>query len=222
LPVEVINISVGGWSTEDEISYLEHVGVGFAPDLVLVAFVLNDADGAGGLDVWDSFRLQYEKSALRFSCLLSYVYAKIGQRCFVRRYVEETLNDSMNQRDIWNGCFRELNRGREIASSVGSAYAVAIIPFMYDLSSSHPFLPLHQMIAGNCEQDGIPVLDLLPAFMGQQYERLWVHASDPHPNEKGHALIAEGLLRFIEDDHLLQDIRPARAGAVPDRSGHPE
>jgi hypothetical protein len=182
---------------------LREMGVKFAPDLVLVAYVLNDADYAGNLDVWEGFRQQYEKSWCRFSHVLSFAYARLGQHFFVRKYVAEMTAGSLREEGKWLRSFKELERGREIARSVGAAFAVAILPFMYDLKEDNPFLPIHRLIQEYCIHHDIPVTDLFPVFKGQKYADLWVHESDPHPNEKGHELIARGLFDFIISKQLL-------------------
>ena len=41
-PVEVINASVSGWGTDDEVTYLIRYGVRFQPDIVLVAMTLHN------------------------------------------------------------------------------------------------------------------------------------------------------------------------------------
>ena len=41
-PVEVINASVSGWGTDDEVTYLARYGARFQPDLILVAMTLHN------------------------------------------------------------------------------------------------------------------------------------------------------------------------------------
>ena len=53
---EVLTFAVGGWGTRDQINFLEHAGIDFDPDLVIVVYVLNDAEYAGGLDRWGNSR----------------------------------------------------------------------------------------------------------------------------------------------------------------------
>jgi lysophospholipase L1-like esterase len=201
--VEVLNFAVGGWGTRDQISYLRAQGLAFSPDLVLVAYVLNDADYAGGLDVWEGFRQQYEGGLLRFSSVLSFAYASLAQSLFVEDYVDEMIAQSLDEGSKWAASFEELRRGRDLAEAAGARFAVAILPFMYDLNEDHAFLPIHQMIADFCRSQGIPVRDVLPAFFGRRHTDLWVHPSDPHPNREGHRLIAEALEEFVVDEGLL-------------------
>jgi hypothetical protein len=41
-PVEVVNASVSGWGTDDELTYLTRHGIRFQPDLVLVGMTLHN------------------------------------------------------------------------------------------------------------------------------------------------------------------------------------
>lgn len=43
-PIEVINTGVGGYNLYQEAAYLEHTGVSYEPDLILVLFIQNDLD----------------------------------------------------------------------------------------------------------------------------------------------------------------------------------
>ncbi len=53
-PVEVVNASVSGWGTDDELMYLEKYGARWEPDLILVALTLNN-------DVKDNLRERFHK-----------------------------------------------------------------------------------------------------------------------------------------------------------------
>ena len=63
-------------------SYLEHTGMQFSPDLIIVAYVLNDAGYEVGLDIWESFINQYENIYLRWSYFISFVHGRIAQKLY--------------------------------------------------------------------------------------------------------------------------------------------
>lgn len=197
-PVEVLNFGISGWATRDEILFYERMCAFFKPDLTIVAYVLNDADHAGGLDVWDNFRLQYECKSLRRSYFASWIYASVKRRLVAQRYMKSLVQSAHADRSKWDESFAYLSTGRRIAAANGSRYLVALFPFMYSLDDHYPFLSLHQMVGGYCRQDSIPFLDLFPAFKGHPYTDLWVHPTDQHPNEIGHRLAAEALSRHIQ------------------------
>lgn len=64
-------------------------------------------------------------------------------------------------------------------------------------------LPVHKLIESHCNQNNIPVRDFFSEFFGHNHSQLWVHASDPHPNEKGHKVIAKALSEFIHVNDLF-------------------
>ncbi|MDH3211643.1 MAG: SGNH/GDSL hydrolase family protein [Myxococcales bacterium] len=202
---EVLTLAAGGWGTRDEINYLERAGIGFEPDLVIVVYVLNDAEYAGGLDLWGRFRQQYENRRLQSSYLASYVYAGFARRRLARAYIDDLVVRSRKQRGDWAASFGDLARGRRIAESAGARFAVAIFPFLYELDAGYPFRPLHEMVAQFCTWNGIRVIDLFDAFEGHSDTDLWVHPSDQHPNEDGHRIAADALADFIRREHLLPD-----------------
>jgi hypothetical protein len=207
-PVEVVNISVGGWGTAEEIAHLESVGVQYAPDLVLVIFVLNDAAYAGGLDLWQEFVAQYQDYALKDSYLFSYLFARIARATLARSYIEDLVGRSEQDIAKWNDAFSELLRGKHLAKAAGAEFSVAIFPFLYALDQSYPFRGLHERVADFCEENDIAVVDLFSAFAGRDYAELWVHPSDQHPNEEGHAIAADALAAFIQERALLRDSKP--------------
>jgi lysophospholipase L1-like esterase len=53
-PVEVINASVSGWGTDDELAYFVREGIKYRPDLILVAMTLHN-------DVNDNLREEYHE-----------------------------------------------------------------------------------------------------------------------------------------------------------------
>jgi lysophospholipase L1-like esterase len=202
-PVEVLNFGVSGWQTRDEIIFLSEFAMKFKPDLVLVVYVLNDADRAGGLDFWNNFRRTYENRKLNHSYLLSYIYARIARTVYGRRYIDSLLESALMEKEKWDASFRQLLRGQELAKRGGFKYGVLIFPFMYELTDEYPFKPLNKMISDYCENHNIPVNDILPAFRGIPYTDLWVHGSDQHPNEKSHRIAAEAMAEFVLKENLL-------------------
>jgi hypothetical protein len=54
-PIEVVNASVSGWGTDDELVYLEKYGARWEPDLILVAMTLHN-------DVKDNLRERFHRN----------------------------------------------------------------------------------------------------------------------------------------------------------------
>ncbi len=203
--IEVLNLGISGWGTTDEINYLAARGADLAADLVLVIYVLNDADSAGGLDLWKEFRETYEATGvLRHSYFLSFAYARIARHLYARRYVDGMVERAARDEASWQTSLAGLTFGRDLVRAWGGRFGVVIFPFMYQLEEDYPFRSLHSKVSRHCETNAIPVLDLLPAFTGRRYEALWVHPTDQHPNEIGHRIAAEAIAAFILNSHLLK------------------
>lgn len=202
-PVEVVNFSLGGWGTAEEIDYLERVGIHFDPDLVLVVFVLNDAGYAGGLDLWQDFTARVQNQRLKRSYLASWLYSRWARATLGREYVEQLVSDSAAERAKWDAALARLADGRRAANGVGARFAVALFPFLYALDDDYPFAALHARVADFCAAHRIAFVDLLDAFRGRDYAELWVHPSDQHPNERAHEIAAAALTAFISERNLL-------------------
>lgn len=201
--VEVFDFAVGGWDTAQEIAYLEQAGLDLAPDLVVVVYVLNDADDAGAIDLWTGFVSHQERGPFAWSHLARWLRGRLGRRELGRRYVEQLVEVSSGVDHLWQQSFADLARGRDLTKARGARFAVAIFPFLYLLDERYPFRPVHERVLAACRAEGIEVLDLFGAFEGQDYEDLWVHASDQHPNERGHAIAADALADWIVERRLL-------------------
>jgi len=197
--VEVLNLAVGGWGTRDQIAYLEQRGMRFEPDVVVVVYVLNDADYVADLDLWDRFRARYESRSFRQSYLLSWIHAVLHRRALARAYIESLVARAREKQEHWDRSFRMLRLGRAVAEAGGARFAVAIYPFLYLLDERYPFAPLHERVREACDRSGIPVLDLFPAFAGRDYAELWVHPSDQHPNGEAHGIAARALAGFLRE-----------------------
>ena len=202
--VEVLNVAVGGWSTVDEIAYLSQRGLHFKPDVVLVVYVLNDAEYAANLDLWNDFRAEWEFEQLsKRSYFLSFVAARLALHFDSEAYAKHILYQALEDREAWRRSLTALNRGNEISSSAGAGFAVAVFPFIYMLDESYPFKVVHDMLLKHCADNDLTCIDLLPSFLGQDFVDLWVHPSDQHPNERGHALAAKALATFLLESNTL-------------------
>lgn len=202
--VEVLNMGQSQWGTSDEIHYFAHEGRRYRPDLVLLIYVLNDANYAGDLDLYDRFRHVYEPSGwVRRSYLLSFVQATVGREIFGQLYVHSMLDSALRERAKWRRSLELVSHGDRIARGIGARFALVIFPFMYQLDDRYPFTPLHAMVASHATQSGIPVLDLLPHLQTRRYTDFWVHPSDPHPSHVAHALAADAISQFVLDEGLL-------------------
>ena len=185
---EVLNLGVGNYNTVQEVTLLRSVGLQFDPDLILLAYFINDAEPT---------------TQVRYNYLLehSYLCALLASR--LRRLPFGT--GSLSYKDYYRGlytsgqpgwlaeqaAFRELAK---LAQHEKIPIIVYILPELHDLSAAYPFLDIHQEVAKFVAGLGLPIVDLLPEFSGYSPEiNLWVTPTDAHPNAIAHSIIAKGI-----------------------------
>jgi hypothetical protein len=88
---------------------------------------------------------------------------------------------------------------RDWCQARGIRLGVVIWPLFQGLEDAerYPFTTIHRVVREFCEAEALPVLDLLPHFLGQDPLALWVDWSDQHGNERAHALAAAPIARFV-------------------------
>ena len=119
--VEVQNFGLGAWGTRSEYHYLVKEGLSFDPDLVVVIFTPNDAEYAGGLDIWQDFRAAYEApAALRGSYLASWVYSNVARIVLGRLYVEGLVEGALAEGQEWQGALAILKGMKRMLGDAGS------------------------------------------------------------------------------------------------------
>ena len=65
-----------------------------------------------------------------------------------------------------------------------------MVPDIHSLTN-YPLGFVHETFAQTARDNGFAYIDLLPAFQGLTPEEIWAMPGDPHPNARGHALMAD-------------------------------
>ena len=98
---------------------------------------------------------------------------------------------------------RALERFAALQGRHGFQLIGVIWPVMYSLDESYPFAAIHEKIVRTLGNLGVPVVDLLPHFRGMDARDLWVHRTNQHPNEVGHAIAARAILEYLEENGVV-------------------
>jgi hypothetical protein len=80
---------------------------------------------------------------------------------------------------------------RDSCAGDGVRLLVVVFPMLSQLARGYPFVEFHRSVDDFCRESGIDCLDTLPRFVGREERELWVHPTDQHMNDVGHALLAE-------------------------------
>lgn len=224
--VEVLNLGVSDYNTEDELARLTNLGLKLEPDTVLLFYVLNDIELKNEyLEAQQSesnpsqeesqpsitrkedraFRDTLYDAVVRlrkYSHFLAYLAPRIAA---LGRQLGFDLPSSGSD---WSRMYAENVEGwqrskkamlemKRLGEKNGFEFALVLFPLFTNLRGAYPALKSHEVIAQFSEENDIPFLDLLDVYKGINATSLWVSPTDGHPNTKGHKIAADAIYEFI-------------------------
>ena len=215
--VEVINAGIPRSYPETQRLLLEHYGLDFAPDLVLVHFLPNDViDTYYGLDAVDVTEGGYliTSDAVRALEALPAPLRWIEGRCHLAHWLFTRVVTARRERRmpvVWSDVYVE-NGAHEVAwqklekqyaamvefaSAHGIQIAFVHIPHGWPLDDSAAYPG--RRLARFCEQQRVLCIDLLAPIRAAQRERELYWPRDGHANREGARVIARGLFDALRD-----------------------
>lgn len=205
--VEVMNFSVPGYSSRNEVLAVRRVLKEWSPDLIFLEITLNDPEmkqfnphdkKMAGSEPVTGGVFDYWKS-------LAWAVSRIRNTMSVhetRRYYQKLFEDD---RTLSN--FRVSLRNIANAASKANVKLAAVIFPLFSFSledDSYPFFHAHDVIHDILGSLGVPYLDLYPRFRGLDPYRLQADpVLDPHPNEIAHRIAAEELYYWLPKNNLV-------------------
>ncbi len=195
-PCEVLNFAVTGYSTRDEVNLFQSRVAAFRPDLVIVAYCMNDP--VSGIDQ-PLPRYFAPKKWYHRSHLFRFVAKRFHERRVRRlggsdyyRYVHAPEGPE------WPTVVAAFGALEERAGALGIPVLVAIFPWVREPAwEEYPYPGLHEQVAREAAAHGFRVLDLLPAFRAHAPFDVVFSPTDPHPTALGHRIAGEELARVL-------------------------
>jgi len=194
IEVETINGGVPGYNTEQEAVELESLLPRIRPDLLVLVFVMNDAETERTLVTPPSVYYRYARS-------WAWERAKLELR---RRWpaLDDWLPSRLNLYDFdyprsfaagepkREACRRALARVAADARSARLPLLLLVVPDVSKpLGAGYPFAAIHRTVDGWATELGIEVRDLLPAVSARDAQTLRV-PGDGHPDAAAQSLFA--------------------------------
>jgi hypothetical protein len=220
-PWESIVLATPGIDTEQEEVILEQEGFAYSPDLVVLGYVLNDAEDPGAAEqrrarAWteaeEEKRLQpfWRRSAL-LSLIADRLHATRENRDRIRNHLDLYREGQPGFVAVRKSIDAMANRCR----AAGVPFVVVLFPlFANPLDEHYPFASVHEKVGAIVRSAGATVVDLLPYYRGMDWHLLVVEgARDEHPNELAHRIAAQALLSVLESTALPPLSRMARVPA---------
>jgi lysophospholipase L1-like esterase len=203
--VEVLNFGVPGYNLAQEIETLRSRAFAFSPDVVVVAFCLNDLEGVFSYELG----LVQDRAARR-GTLLGWVREAILAHSRLFAWVEYRLAELEARRRFVRvrnplyaprreGALRRQRRTlaarlavlRALLAPRGIEGVVAVFPSLTGSWASYPHADLHRVVVEEAEKAGLVAVDLFPCYAGYHYRSVRVDVV--HPNPMGHRVAAHAL-----------------------------
>jgi hypothetical protein len=112
-------------------------------------------------------------------------------------YVHELDENYLRNPDAIAWLGRQLDAIAEEADDLDVCSVMLIHPVLSWLRGPHPFARHYEVVEPLARSRGFEVVRGYPAVAGERDTSLWVSPYDPHPNARGHELLAAGLAEAL-------------------------
>ena len=193
-----------GFDTGDELQQLEECfGQHYQIDQVVLVYCLNDT--ADLFPEWAEtvhrVRAAAEQSGwlLRNSFLVNTLYYRLfaPRNAGVGRYFEYVAEGYRGSH--WEQQQQRLKAFRDLVESHGGRLLVVTFPFFQGLGPHYEYQFMHDELNQCWRELGVPHLDLLTVYRTLPPRKLIVSRFDSHPNEYAHALAADAIEKFLQE-----------------------
>jgi lysophospholipase L1-like esterase len=219
-PWEVVNLALPGMNTAMQAAQLRDVGLAYGPDVVVLGYVLNDAEDTQAMaerqaryaEEWRQRREEKRRRRIagpplhERSALFRWVRARVEATGANRRSIEDYVLMYRDDEPGWLAAQRALRDMGEACRSRGVPLVVLVFPKLalpsrgMSLDERYPFAAIHAKIARAAGDAGANVVDLFPAFRGLRWEVLVADGvDDEHPNEIAHRIAARSLVAALDE-----------------------
>jgi lysophospholipase L1-like esterase len=188
--VEVLNAGIGNYNAERYIERFLHRLTPLRPtDLLILAFVRDGEpleQGGGNL------LLRNSQLAVTAWTVVNRLLGSFGAETLVEHYrriysPDSTAVTEMNAEFAKLAAYTRQHRIRVI---------LAMVPDIHNLDQ-YPLQFVHDIFSTTARDNGFAYLDLLPALKGLAASEIWAMPGDPHPNARGHALMADAIYPIL-------------------------
>lgn len=196
---DVLNMGVSGYNTQDEALVLEHKGLAWKPDLIILGYVLNDPE-TGPVQPLTSY---FQEPAVWQRFHLARLIAQVKHGLDVKflgggdyyRYLHAEGHEH------WQSVVSGLEEIRLLTEERQIPVLVVVFPERPEKRwGSYLYDDLHQQVVDISREKDFAVIDLLERFKKHPPRRMRVRLFDSHPSTWGHAVAADAIYQWIETE----------------------
>jgi lysophospholipase L1-like esterase len=196
LSFEFVNAGIGNYNTHFQHTLFARQYPVVKPDLLVLHYFISDVQPR---------TMGRDSFILKRSFLAAFLFDRWSQ---VKLRLSGDYKDLFTfYRDLYADDSRPWRQTQEEILSMRAATAkdsvpfiVMIVPDIHDLSPGTPYKDLYEKIEVTFRGKGLTTVNTFDAFQrefGGDVSKLWNQADDPHPNARGHALMADVLYDYL-------------------------
>jgi lysophospholipase L1-like esterase len=203
--IEVLDFGVPGYNLDQEIEMLRARALAFSPDVVVVAFCLNDLEGIFSYELGlvqdratrgGSWVGRLREALLGRSLLFSWVEYRLTELEARRRFVRARnpiggplYAEAVGQQKAALQGELELLRG--LLATRGIHGVLVVFPVLGGPFERYPHRELHRAVVEAAEEAGLAAVDLLDCYSAYSFRALRVDVV--HPSPLGHRVAAHAI-----------------------------
>lgn len=202
--IEVVNLAVSGYNTQQEVAMLVERGLGFQPDLVLLQYCPNDTGIRDG-GLIEKLREVEETGEAADETLMNplLTWSALYRLLFVglmREDLHEEREQSLAHLKA-NSVDSSFARLAEISREQGFPVFVVVFPFLKSVFYGQ-LLGINHQVQTFSASHGFMHLDLAPAMQRCRRGGESLAVDPLHPNELGHRCAADAITQSLLDQGI--------------------
>ena len=188
--VQVLNAGIGNYNAERYTELFFKRLEDLKPTDIVVHYFLRDAEklDAGGGNIL----LRNSELAVTVWIAMNRLLGPSGSNVLEDHYKQ--VYDP--KEPGYQAMLVSLQKLADYAKANNIRLTMAMMPDVHDLEN-YRFGWIHERMAGIAKQMGYNFVDLLPAFVGLKPSDVWAMPGDPHPNARGHKLMADAIYPLL-------------------------
>jgi hypothetical protein len=208
-PWEAVVLAEPGFNAAQLAARLEPEGLPYDPDVVVFAWVLNDAEDLDSAEARRATDWVEEEgrgpsspeSLLSRSALVRLVRSRLRATRHNRERIENFRSYYADDYPGWVAARQALRTMGGLCRARGIPFVVGVFPlFANSLDEGYPFAAEHAKVVQAAAESGALVVDLLPRYRGLRWDLLVVDGPrDEHPNEIAHRIAAQALAKAVDE-----------------------
>jgi len=200
---EVLNFGLSGLNAWSVVERLGRLARPYDPDLIVYGYTLNDIEGPAyrrSVDFAFVDPRTHAGSPLTLWRLLGPRFASLRELVWAPRgsYSFELDDNYFRNPEAWQRVLEAFDRVRDLANERGICAVVFVHTRLYWLSRLHPYGRHYAAVVTAARERGLAAIESFPAFRGESAQTLWIAPLDPHPNARGHEILAGALAAGLE------------------------